>query len=209
MLRYLPLVVGIIGGLALMLNRVTTPVLSANQSRSDALGIIESALLILVGLLWQQVQAKTPESVVLIGEERFEIDDALPEAAKTELAWASYTLLTNSVTKAVVVWYDNKVILKRGVLGATPLTQLGAIAQRAMKTQKPIYLVKLALYPGKVEFDYLPENTQGVIVQPLGDRGVMVLGANAPRSYTKQDENWVEAIASKLTFTLSPLKSAQ
>lgn len=209
MLRYLPLVVGIIGGLALMLNRVTTPILSANQSRSDALGIIESALLILVGLLWQQVQAKTPESVVLIGEERFEIDDALPEGAKTELAWASYTLLTNSVTKVVVVWYDNKVVLRRGVLGATPLTQLGAIAQRAMKTQKPIYLVKLALYPGKVEFDYLPENTQGVIVQPLGDRGVMVLGANAPRSYTKQDENWVEAIASKLTFTLSPVTSAQ
>jgi hypothetical protein len=30
----------------------------------------------------------------------------------------------------------------------------------------------------------------------------MILGANAPRSYTKQDENWIASIADKLTLTL-------
>jgi len=203
MLRYLPLIVGIVSGLALMLNRITTPVLTTNQSRSDALGIIESALLILVSLLWQQVQSKTPESVVLIGEEGLEIEETLPEPVKAELAWASHTLLTNSATKVVVIWYDGKVLLRRGILSPIQFSQPGSIAQRVLKTQKPTYLVKLALYPGKFEFDYLPENTQGVIVQPLGDRGVMVLGANAPRSYTKQDEKWVEALAAKLLYTLS------
>jgi hypothetical protein len=79
---------------------------------------------------------------------------------------------------------------------------LGIIAQRVIKTQKPIYLVSLSIYPGRFEFDYLPENTQGVIVQPLGEKGVMVLGANAPRSYTKQDENWVSAIAAKISHSL-------
>ena len=203
MLRYLPLVVGIVSGLTLMLNRITTPVLTTNQSRSDALGIIESALLILVSLLWQQVQSKTPESVILIGEEGLEIEETLPEPVKAELAWASHTLLTNSATKVVVIWYDGKVLLRRGILSPIQFSQPGSIAQRVLKTQKPTYLVKLALYPGKFEFDYLPENTQGVIVQPLGDRGVMVLGANAPRSYTKQDEKWVEALAAKLLYTLS------
>ena len=203
MLRYLPLIVGIVSGLTLMLNRITTPVLTTNQSRSDALGIIESALLILVSLLWQQVQSKTPESVVLIGEEGLEIEETLPEPVKAELAWASHTLLTNSATKVVVIWYDGKVLLRRGILSPIQFSQPGSIAQRVLKTQKPTYLVKLALYPGKFEFDYLPENTQGVIVQPLGDRGVMVLGANAPRSYTKQDEKWVEALAAKLLYTLS------
>lgn len=203
MLRYLPLIVGIVSGLALMLNRITTPVLTTNQSRSDALGIIESALLILVSLLWQQVQSKTPESVILIGEEGLEIEETLPEPVKAELAWASHTLLTNSATKVVVIWYDGKVLLRRGILSPIQFSQPGSIAQRVLKTQKPTYLVKLALYPGKFEFDYLPENTQGVIVQPLGDRGVMVLGANAPRSYTKQDEKWVEALAAKLLYTLS------
>ncbi|HBR74736.1 MAG TPA: cofactor assembly of complex C subunit B, partial [Cyanobacteria bacterium UBA11159] len=50
---------------------------------------------------------------------------------------------------------------------------------------------------------YLPENTQGVICQPIGNAGVLILGANAPRSYTKQDEIWIEGIADKLGNTLS------
>jgi hypothetical protein len=30
----------------------------------------------------------------------------------------------------------------------------------------------------------------------------MILGANAPRSYTKQDENWIAGIADKLAVTI-------
>ncbi len=202
MIRYLPLVVGIIGGLALMLNRLTTPSLTTNQSRSDALGIILSALLILVGLLWQQVQAKPAEIVALIGEEGFELNESLSESVKAELAWASHILLTNTATKTLFVWYDGEILLRRGILSPDRQFIPGQIVQRSLKTQKPTYLVKLALYPGKIEFNYLPENTQGLIVQPLGNLGVIVLGANAPRSYTKQDENWIEAIATKLNYSL-------
>jgi hypothetical protein len=202
MIRYLPLVVGCLGGLALMINRLLTLNITSSQSRSDALGVILSALLILVGLLWQQVQPKLPESVVLVGEEGFDLDPELAESVKTELAWASHTLLTNSVTKVIVIWHEGKTICRRGILGKVNQLNLGIIAQRVIKTQKPIYLVSLSIYPGRFEFDYLPENTQGVIVQPLGEKGVMVLGANAPRSYTKQDENWVSAIAAKISHSL-------
>ncbi|MBD2187955.1 cofactor assembly of complex C subunit B [Pseudanabaena mucicola] len=205
MIRYLPLVVGTVGGLALLANRMVTANLTTSQSRADALGVLLSAVLILIGLLWQQVQPKPPESVTLLGEEGFELDENLPEAVKTELAWASHILLTNTVTKVVAVYYDRKTILRRGILGKSEQVNIGTIAERVMKTQKPVYLVKLELYPGRVEFDYLPENTQGVIVQPLGAKGVMVLGANIPRSYTKQDENWVTAIADKLTYNLENL----
>jgi hypothetical protein len=205
--RYLPLVVGILSGLGLMLNRFLTPSLLPSQSRSDALAVIESAILILVSLVWQEVQAKTPELVTLVGSEGFEIEASLNDLVKTELAWASHILLTNSATKVIVIWYDGKVLLKRGIFPKDRTVNLGAIANRVLKTQKPVYLVKLSLYPGKIEFDYLPENTQGAIVQPLGDRGLMVLGANAPRSYTKQDENWVEAIGSKLTHSLNHAQS--
>lgn len=201
-IQYLPLVVGTVGGLALLANRMVTANLTSSQSRADALGVLLSAVLILVGLLWQQAQPKPPEAVTLIGNEGLEIDDSLSDALKTELAWASHILLTNTVTKVVAVYYDRQTILRRGILGRSNQVNIGAIAERVMKTQKPVYLVKLELYPGKVEFDYLPENTQGVIVQPLGEKGVMVLGANIPRSYTKQDENWVTAIADKLTYNL-------
>jgi Cofactor assembly of complex C subunit B, CCB2/CCB4 len=201
-LRQLPIVVGAIAGTLLMLNRLLTPDLTNSQSRSDALGIIISAVLILTGLLWQRVQPKPPDAVVLVGEEGFELAEDLSDTVRTELAWASHLLLTNTVTRSIVVWYDGRVLMRRGILSPNKEVKVGAIVQRVLSTQKPVYLVSLKIYPGRVEFNYLPENTQGVICQPLGDRGVLVLGANAPRSYTQQDENWVTGLADKLANTL-------
>jgi hypothetical protein len=201
-LRQLPIAVGAIAGTLLMVNRLLTPDLTNAQSRSDALGIIISAVLILTGLIWQQVQPKVPDSVVLVGEEGFELAEDLPVAARTELAWASHLLLTNTVTRSILVYYDGQVLMRRGVLSPNREVKVGAIVQRVLDKQKPVYLVSLKIYPGRVEFDYLPENTQGVICQPIGDRGALILGANAPRSYTQQDENWVAGIADKLAVTL-------
>jgi 4-amino-4-deoxy-L-arabinose transferase-like glycosyltransferase len=201
-LRLLPLFVGILGGTLLLVNRLTTTQLTESQSRSDVLGVILSAILILVGLLWQQIQPRSPEAVTLIGKEGMELADDFPDVVKTELAWASHLLLTNTVTKSLVVYYQEKMLLRRGILGANPEVKPGNIVRRVIETGKPIYLVDLKLFPGRIEFDYLPENTQGIICQPIGDRGVLILGANAPRSYTKQDENWIEGIANKLADTL-------
>lgn len=201
-LRKLPIVVGSIAGSVLMVNRFVTPQLTESQARSDAIGVIVSALLVLTGLLWQQIQPKPPESVRLVGEEGFELNPDLPEFVQTELAWASHLLLTNTVTKSILVWYEGKVLLRRGILAAKTEVKPGPIVQRALEKQTPVYLVKLDLYPGRIEFDYLPENTQGLICQPIGNKGVLILGANAPRSYTKQDEQWVEGIANKLANTL-------
>lgn len=204
-LRRLPIVVGAIGGTLLFINRMTTPLLSDSQSRADALGVVLSALLILTGLLWQQVQPKSPETVTLEGEEGFELAEQLPQDIQIELAWASHLLLTNTATRSVVVYRDGEVLLRRGVLGPKATLTPGNIVQRVLDKQKPVYLVNLSIYPGRVEFDYLPQNTQGVICHPLGDRGVLILGANAPRSYTQQDEAWIAGIADKLGDSLSRL----
>ncbi len=201
-LRFLPLFVGGLGGFLLLINRLSTTQITDSQARSDALGVIEGAVLFLVGLLWQQIQARTPDTVDLIGETGLEFDAELSEVAKTELAWASHLLLSNTVTRSLVVYYDHKTILRRGVLGKNPEVKPGAILERVLAKGKPVYLVNLNLYPGKVEFDYLPENTQGVICQPIDNQGVLVLGANAPRSYTKKDEQWISGIADKLAVTL-------
>ncbi|MFN6069278.1 MAG: cofactor assembly of complex C subunit B, partial [Pseudanabaena sp.] len=40
MVRYLPLLVGTLGGLALLVNRMVTLNLTASQARADALGIL-------------------------------------------------------------------------------------------------------------------------------------------------------------------------
>lgn len=204
-LRLLPLVVGGLVEVLLLINRLLTTQLTDSQSRSDALGIIEGAILILVGLIWQQIQPRSPDTVTLIGEQGFKLDSDLPEAIKTELAWASHLLLTNTVTRSLVIYYNNKTILRRGILGKREKVIPGAIVQRVLQQKKPIYLVDLNLYPGKVEFDYLPENTQGLICQSLEDKGVLILGANAPRSYSKQDEMWIAGIADKLAESLKNL----
>ncbi|MCL2923665.1 MAG: cofactor assembly of complex C subunit B [Trichodesmium sp. MAG_R04] len=202
-LRMLPIIVGALGGTLLMMNRFFTPNLLASQARSDVVGVILSACLILTGLLWQQIQPSSPDTVKLIGESGFELLPELSEIVKIELAWASSLLLTNTVTKTVIIWYQGKVLLRRGILPAESLIKPGNIFKRVLDKQKPIYLVDLKVYPGRIEFNYLPENTQGIICQPIGNNGVMILGANAPRSYTKQDENWISGIADKLTDTLS------
>jgi hypothetical protein len=207
-LKRLPIVVGMIASLLLVTNRLLTPELTSSQSRSDALGIILSAVLVLTGLLWQQSQPRHPESVILEGEEGFELAPDLPEPLKTELAWASHLLLTNTVTKSIVIYAQGQVLLRRGILGTNPQVKPGAILDRVLSTQKPVYLVALKLYPGKVEFDYLPENTQGVICQPIGDQGAIILAANAPRSYTQQDEAWIAGIAAKLAYSLQPMTTS-
>ncbi len=201
-LRRLPIVVGILGSSLLLLNRFLTPALTDSQARSDVMGIILSALLVLTGLLWQRVQPRSPETVQLEGEEGFELDTTLPDEVQTELAWASHLLLTNTVTRSLIAYYQGRVLMRRGILSAQTNVTLGAIVQRVLQQGKAIYLVDLKLYPGRVEFDYLPLNTQGVICQPMGRDGVLILGANAPRSYTQQDEAWIEGIADKLGETL-------
>jgi hypothetical protein len=222
-LQALPIAVGMLAGTVLMVNRVLTPAITDWQARSDAVGVIACAILLLTGALWRQARPLPPEAVELVGTQRFDLAADLGDRLRTELAWASHVLLTHTVTKSVVLYWDDgtgtggQVLLQRGILPTpptaeppeenpkeTPLPSIkpGAIARRVLETGRPVYLVDAKKYPGRIEFDYLPENVQGIIVQPVGDRGVLVLGANLPRSYTNQDERWIESIADKLGDSL-------
>ena len=202
-LRLLPLFAGIVGGTVLMFNRFATADLTPSQARSDVMGVILSGVLILVGLIWQRVQPRLPDAVELMGREGLEFAPDLPESVKIELAWASHLLLTNTVTKSLIVYYRGEVLLRRGILRENSEVKVSNIIKRVLETGKAVYLVNLNLYPAKIEFDYLPENSQGLICQPIGKEGVLILAANAPRSYTKQDEIWIEGIADKLANTFS------
>jgi hypothetical protein len=207
-IRRLPIASGILGGILLLANRILSADLTAPQSRSDVVGTVLSALLILMGLLWERIGPVLPESVVLDGQEGLFLAPDLAEPLKAELAWASRLLLTNTATRTIVVCRISKetpaeqVLLRRGVLPDQAAVNFGPIVQRVLTTGKPIYLVALALYPGRLEFDYLPKNTQGVICQPIGTDAVLILAANAPRSYTQQDEAWIAGVAEKLAYSL-------
>ncbi len=203
LLKNLPLIVGVVGGTLLMINRLVTPTLLDSQARSDALGIFLCAMLLLTSILARQIQSEPPQSVILKGEEGFELTDDLPENIKTELAWASHLILNNTVTKSILIYYQEKTLLRRGILGQEKQVKLGQIVERVIKTQKPVYLVDLKHYPGKIEFNYFPENIQGLICLPLNDCGVMMVASNIARSYTKQDENWIKGIGAKIALSLN------
>jgi len=202
-LRLLPLASGTIAALLLLLNRLTTQELTPSQSRSDVVGVIAAGVLVMIWLIWQQIQPRSPEAVTLVGQEGFELAPHLGQELQIELAWASHLLLTNTVTKSLVIYYQGQVLLRRGILDLQNQVRPGPIVERVLNTGKPVYLVNLPLYPGRIEFDYLPENTQGLICQPLGKAGVLILGANIPRSYTRQDERWIEGLADKLAYSLT------
>jgi Cofactor assembly of complex C subunit B, CCB2/CCB4 len=202
-LRLLPFGVGGIAGTFLLVNRLVSEGLTPAQSRSDVVGVILCAVMVLIGLLWQRVQPRTPDVVVLLGKEGLEMSGNLSAAVQTELAWASHLLLTNTATRSISLYIDGQTILRRGILAEQGQVVPGPILERVLKTQKPIYLVDVKVYPGKIEFNYLPENVQGIVCQPVGSKGVLILAANAPRSYTRQDEAWIAGIADKLAYTLN------
>lgn len=203
LLKNLPLIAGILGGTLLMINRLFTPTLLDSQARSDALGILLCAMLLLTSILAREINSVPPQSVILNGEEDFELEQNLSESIKTELAWASHLIINNTVTKSIIIFYQGQILLRRGILSKKKEVKLGAITERVIKTQKPVYLVDLKHYPGKIEFDYFPDNIQGLICLPLNDDGVMMMATNIPRSYSKQDENWLAGISAKIALTLN------
>jgi Cofactor assembly of complex C subunit B, CCB2/CCB4 len=202
-LRLLPFVVGGMAGTFLLINRLVSEGLTSAQSRSDVVGVILCAVMVLIGLLWQRVQPKSPDSVVLVGQEGLEMSPDLSATIQTELAWASHLLLTNTATRSLSLYMSGQTILRRGILAERGMVTPGPIVERVLKTHKPVYLVDVKAYPGKIEFNYLPENVQGIVCQPVGNQGVLILAANAPRSYTRQDEAWIAGIADKLAHTLN------
>ncbi|MEN9201656.1 MAG: cofactor assembly of complex C subunit B [Thermostichus sp. DG_1_6_bins_120] len=199
---------GILGSSLLLLNRLLfTPELSTSQSRSDALGILLSALLILTGLLWQQMQPIAPKTMPLEGIPGFDWQPGLTETVKLELAWASHTLLTTTAARTVLVWFAGQTLLQRGLLaraGELPAIEPKSVLQRVLQTGRPVYLVDLKLFPARAEFDgILPTGSQAVLCQPIGTQGCLILGSDTPRSFTQRDQAWIAAIANKLEVLLS------
>ncbi|WP_330202314.1 cofactor assembly of complex C subunit B [Cyanobacterium sp. Dongsha4] len=201
-LKNFPLIAGVVGGFLLMINRLTTVTVMDSQARSDALGVILCAALLLTSVLMRQINPNPPESVTLEGKEEFFLSQDLPSNIKTELAWASHLILTNTVTKSMIVYYQGKTLMRRGILGKIDEVKVGSIVKRVMEIQKPVYLVDLKHYPGKIEFDYFPSNIQGLICLPLNQEGVLMVATNIPRSYTKQDETWIQGITEKIALEL-------
>ena len=198
---------GVLGLLLCVLNQWSAPELTPALERAAVLASLLSVGLMLVAILWTRAMPVAPERVALAGEQGLRMELDLPEELVQELAWGSQMLLTATPAAAVLLHWRGRTLLRRGVLGAEAFAP-GAICARAWSTGRAIGLVDLKLYPGRDEFRGLPAGVPSVIVQPIAEEGVLLVGGWSPRCFSRSDEAWLEGWSRKLRTSLEALPAA-
>jgi hypothetical protein len=192
---------------ALVGNRFVLEEVANSQSRSDLLATGAAASLVLHALATLEIDSRIAEPQQLVGERVATETDVhgRADAGRLEpfLSWLGDALLASTPTSSVLIYDRNagRTLLRVGVMGAAAAVEVGPILDKCLTVDRArgTYLASLQNYPGKVEFAYLPPNTQCVLVQPFGDgAGAIILGANAPRIYTNKHLTWVQLLADRL-----------
>ena len=169
--------------------------------RAEVLAGMAAVGLMLVAVLWTRANPRSAEKVPLQGEQGLVICDQLNDLQKQELAWGSHMLLTATPAATVLVLWRQQVVLRRGLISQSPF-QPGAITMRAMERDQTISLVNTSLFPGRAEFDAMLPSLPAILVCPMGDEGVVVVGGWSPRCFTRSDERWLEGWTQRLRTTL-------
>ncbi|GJP29453.1 hypothetical protein CLOM_g16712 [Closterium sp. NIES-68] len=208
-LRLLPLAAGAAGGAVVLVNRVVWGIpavadAGSAQARADVICLVLAASLVLSGLSWLALRPKPQTPVPLNGVPCHRILPSLPRPIQQELNWhcilqagcmapvPSMPSATTTVDAAAAAVDAEKILS-------------GSICSTALKSGRSNYLANLILFPARYElFQFLPDNTQAAIVQPVGDGdGVIVMGSDTIRGFTPLHQVWLGSIAEKLDASLS------
>ncbi|MCO5594129.1 hypothetical protein L7F22_048150 [Adiantum nelumboides] len=216
MVRVAPALFGGSSFLLVLLNRTLSgiaPVADARsaQSRADVIAVVLSATLVLTGLVWISIKPKKLIPVKLDGISCLRREESLPPRAAAEVMWAWETLKTASCCRGLVIVYQGCCVLQAGLASVVqgeaktvdPTSLIkGSLCEAAWRSGKQSYLANLSLYPGRYELSFLPSNTQAVILQPLGDEGIMIVAGDTVRGFGPTDQAWILSIGEKLDATL-------
>jgi len=170
--------------------------------RAETISGISSIAIITIGYLWTEIKPKQPFKASLDGKEGFELCNELNDDQKNELAWGSQQILTATAASTILIYWDNKVILRRGLI-SEKLFKPGEVCKRSIEQNRLISLVNTELFPGRGEFDAVLNNLPAVIVYPLENRGLTIVGGWSKRSFTNSDEKWISGWSDKLYVLLS------
>ncbi|AAD39336.1 Hypothetical protein [Arabidopsis thaliana] len=226
LVRSLPIYVGGASLLAVLFNRTVSGIApvadaSSSQSRADLLALGLAVTNLLTGLVWLSIRPKSITPVNPKGVECKVVESDLPASMVSELLWAWESLKVATCCKSLVIVYNGICLIQIGMVAESPedkktvivktdkLMQ-GSVYRGVMKSKarknndclSESYLANLSLYPGRSELPFLPANTQAVILQPLGDKGIAVIGGNTIRGFTSSDQAWISSIGEKLDATL-------
>ena len=180
-----------------IINIFTANQVNPTLVRAETISGIASIALITIGYLWTEIKPKQPTKAKLIGKEGFELCNQLSEKQKNELAWGSQQILTATAASTILIYWDNKVILRRGLI-SNKTFKPGEICNRAIEQKRLISLVNTELFPGREEFDSVLNDLPAVIVYPISNRGITIVGGWSKRSFTNSDEKWISGWSDKL-----------
>ena len=185
-----------------IINIATTNQVYPSLVRAETISGIASIALITIGYLWTEIKPNKPSRVNLNGKEGFVLCPKLSEEQKNELAWGSKQILIATAASTILIYWDNKVILRRGLISNNAF-EPGEICKKAMDQMRLISLVNTELFPGSDEFDSIINDLPAVIVYPLSNRGLTIVGGWSKRSFTNSDEKWIAGWSDKLYFLLN------
>ena len=173
-----------------------------SYQRAEVISSISSLIIIAIGLIYKQIQPDKPKKVELKGEQVLIIDKSLSMDVKEELAWGSKLILTATPASTMILIWEDKIFLKRGICANTSFTP-GRVCKNSIKQNKLISLANTSNYPDSYEFDSIVPNLPSVIVAPIQKSGYLIIGGWTKRCFSKSDEilikSWAEKIESIIT----------
>ena len=185
-----------------IINLATTNQVNPTLVRAETISGIASVALITIGYLWTEINPQKPLKAKLSGKEGFELCNVLSDEQRNELAWGSKQILTATAASTILIYWDKKVILRRGLI-SNQIFIPGEICNKSIEQQRLISLVNTELFPGRDEFNCVLNDLPAVIVYPLSNRGLTIVGGWSKRSFTSSDEKWISGWSDKLYILLS------
>ncbi|WP_320667699.1 cofactor assembly of complex C subunit B [Prochlorococcus sp. MIT 1307] len=195
------LITGLIFLMLTVLNAVLAEKIDPSFQRAEVLAGLASICLMLVAFLWTDVKSNKQSRKINNSEQGIYIDKKLNNNIRKELAWGSHQFLTATPAITILVYWDNNVIIRRGIISSS-IFNPGKICLKAQESNQLISLPNTKLFPGRYEFDSVLVGLSCVLVYPLKDRGLVILGGLSERCFTKSDEKWVIGWSDRLTELL-------
>jgi hypothetical protein len=179
------------------------------ETRADLLAVFSIGAVLLNGISKLDVTSALAESVELDGETLSIPIYSSMINREEDVTWALESVLAATpATTAVLLVAEKDGWLVQSVAGVVPrdssfretVPRETPILNRFRKdSSKETYLPTLQALPGRVEFTYLPSNTQGALLLPVKSGStVLVLGTNTAKSFSPRDVAWCQVLASRI-----------
>ncbi len=195
------LISGIIMLILTIINGFTLEQITPSGQRSEVIAGLASVGLMLVAILWTEANPKPAERSELLGQNGLFIENDLQDSLKRELGWGSELILTATGAATILVFWNNRTLLKRGITLSSDFKP-GQTTKSVINSGKKLSLVNTRFFPNKDEFNSIVKNLPSIILQPLSDRGVLIVGGWSERCFTQSGEVLIEGWARRLAEEL-------